>query len=231
MRTLFCMTALCLAASVTFADSGVLLPGQDIHFGNLHVANLSGAGGNVNYVDNGARLFLVVHDDAYCAVLKRGGERQSRAISTLVLGGGYYAQANVSGAYLAVLGDNAVALCLALRRRHKNNANTMDVLGNDNIVAAARWCFGRGQVLKNRIRFGSGPAFPAVGNDAYICGDTKGTRDLRWANRTRNRNGHANTTIAWDGFVCRPETDVAAVDESVTDVARDASDLDGDSSE
>ena len=226
MRTLFCMIALCLAASVASAGSGVLLPGQDISFGNLHVANLPGAGGNVNYVDNGTRLFLVVHDDAYCAVLKRGAERPSRAISTLVLGGGYYAQANVSGAYLAVLGDNAVALSLALRRRHKNNANTMDVLGNDNIVATARWCYGRGQVVRNRIRFGRGPAFPATGNDAYIGGDTKATRKLAWANRTRNRNGHANTTIAWDGLACRPESDVAAADESVADVARDVATLD-----
>lgn len=220
MRTLFTMVALLLTAALSYADSGVLLPGQDMRFGNVHVANLAGAAGNVNYFDNGISLILVVHDDAVCAVLKNGPEPQSRRISTLVLGGGYYAQGNVSGAYIAVLGDHALALSLALHGRHKNNGNTIELLGNGNIAGAVRWCFGQGEVMMNKIRFGTGPLFTGSGNDAYICGDKQGTRDLAWANRTKDIAGNGNRTIAWDGLRCETDGTDPATDE-VTDMVRD----------
>ena len=73
------VAALLLASSVTLAESGVLLPGQDIHFGNIHVANLPGAGGNVNYSDDGIHLTLVVHDEAFCAVLRMPAARRRAA--------------------------------------------------------------------------------------------------------------------------------------------------------
>ena len=203
MRMLVCLAVVLCMATASLADSGVLLPGQDMHFGNVHVANLPGAGGNVNYTDNGIVLTLVVHDDAYCAVLRRNSDPQGRRIATVVLGGGYYAQANVSGANIGVLGDNAVALSLALRPRHVNNANTIDLAGNGNIAAAVRWCYGKGEVLLNRIRFGVNPLFTGSFNDCYICGDREGTGDLAWANRSVDVAGVANRTLAWDGFVCR----------------------------
>ena len=219
MKLLTIGAALLLAASVSLAESGVLLPGQDIRFGNIHVANLPGAGGNVNYLDNGVVLTLVVHDEAYCAVLKTGPETQSRRVRSVTLGGGYYAQGNISGAYIAVIGDNAVVLSLALRGRHRNNGNTIDLLGNGNIAATARWCYGRGEVLMNKIRFGLNTLFSASLNDAYISGDREGTFDLAWANRTVDVAGVGNRTIAFDGFPCR--TPDREVDERPADLARD----------
>ena len=221
MRLLACTLAVFLMAALSHADAGVLLPGQDIRFGNIHVANLPGAGGNVVYLDNGTQLTLIVHDDAFCAVLKVNARPAARDITALVLGGGYYAQGNVSGSYIAVLGDNAVALSLALRGRHKSNGNTIDLLGNGNIAAAVRWCYGKGEVLMNKIRFGFSPLFSGSDNDAYICGDNQGTRDLAWANRSKDVAGVGNETIAWDGFRCRTPTDEPEVD----DVAKDAREI------
>ena len=71
MRSLTVFFAVLLMAGISAAGSGVLLPGQDVMIGNLHVANLPGATGNVNYNDNGTTLALVVHDGAVCAVLKK----------------------------------------------------------------------------------------------------------------------------------------------------------------
>ena len=223
MRLLNCTMAVILTASLCLADSGVILPGHDVHFGNIHVANLPGAGGNVVYLDNGTQLTLIVHDDAYCAVLKRNRRRPDRDVTALVLGGGYYAQANVSGSYIAVLGDNAAALSLALRPRHTNNGNTIDLLGNGNIAAAVRWCFGKGEILMNKIRFGINRIFPGSDNDAYICGDNQGTGDLAWANRSKDVAGRGNETIAWDGFRCA--TDEDDVDPEPTDVAKPVDDI------
>lgn len=220
MRILATLAAVLLTASLSLADSGVLLPGQDIHFGNLHVANLVGATGNVNYTDDGTNLTMVVHDGAVCAVLKNGRRRQARDVTSLILGGGFYAQGNVSGAYMLVLGDNAVALALALNRRHVSNANTIDLWGNGNIAAAIRWCYGRGEVLLNRIRFGASALFPGNDNDAYISGDRRGTFDLAWANRSEDIAGQGNETIAFDGFPC-PRPTATDVEERPADLAVD----------
>ena len=228
MRPLALSLTLLLAAAAASADCGVLAPGQDMHFGNLHVANLEGAGGNVNWCDDGRNLVLLVQADAFCAVLKRGDERQARDVLALVLGDGYYAQANVSGAYVAGIGDNSVALSLALRARHRNNANTIELMGNGNIAAAVRWCFGRGEVLMNRIRFGVNAQARAHRNDAYISGDREGTFDLAWANRTLDVAGRGNRTFAFNGFPCRPVTDAEETDERPADLARDVADLDPD---
>ncbi len=231
MKTITTLAAVLLTATLSLADVGTLHPGEDVMIGNLHVANLEGAGGDVTYISNATSLILVVNDDAFCAVLKkRNDERQSHRITSLVIGGGYYAQANASGSHIAVLGDNAVALALALRARDTNNANTIDIAGNGNIVAAVRWCYGKGRVLLNRIRFGLNRANPGRNNDAYISGDLKGTRNLPWQNRTIGVAGHRNETIAFNGFRCpKPDADRpdVEVDDRPEDVARDASDLRG----
>lgn len=228
MRFLPVILALALTAAFAHADSGTLNPGDDVVIGNIHIANLEGAGGSVNYASTEFAISLVVHDDAVCAVLKRGPEPQSHRVGSLVLGGGFYAQANVNGAYIAVLGDNAAALALALRPRHTNNGNTIDLLGNGNIAAAVRWCYGEGQALMNKIRFGLNSLFSASFNDAYISGDTKGTSDLLWANRTVDVAGEGNETIAWDGFACRDDRndDLAPRDVAVdpADIRKDRSD-------
>jgi len=227
MKLIGTLLALACLAGASFADCGVIAPGTDVRFGNVHVANLQGARGNVNYCDNGRTLVLVVHANAFCAVLKNGTRPQARDIQTIVLGDGYYAQGNVSGAYVAVLGDNAVALSLALRGRHRNNANTIELMGNGNIAAAVRWFYGRGEVLMNKIRFGASSLFTGSLNDAYISGDREGTFDLLWANRTVDVAGQGNETIAFDGFP--PPRDEPTIDEVPADVARDASELRNDS--
>lgn len=222
MRITAACLALFLGAAIAHADSGVLLPGQDIRFGNVHVANLEGANGNVAFFDNGTQLLLVVADEAYCAVLRNGTDRQDRRIQSLVLGGGYYAQANINGAAMTVLGDHAVALSLALRPRHTNNANTIQLWGNGNLAAAVRWCHGEGEVLMNKITFGLNRSVTGSRNDAYLSGDREGTFDLAWANRSVDLSGNGNETIAFDGFPC-PEP--PAIDVRPVDVARDAGDL------
>jgi len=224
MKLITGFAAVLLAASLSYADSGVLTPGTDMRFGNIHVANLRGAGGNVNYIDNGKTLVLVVHAEAVCAALKTNARPQAREILSIVLGDGYYAQGNISGSYIGVLGDNAVALTLALRRRHTNNGNTIELMGNGNIAAAARWCYGRGEVLMNKIKFGVNALFTGSDNDAYISGDREGTFDLLWANRTVDVAGTGNETIAFDGFPCPvPEDDT--IDDVPADVAKDAGDI------
>lgn len=229
MRTIATLAAVLLTATFSFADVGTLHPGEDVMIGNLHVANLEGAGGDVTYISNATSVILVVNEDAFCAVLKkRDGTRQSHRITSLVVGGSYYAQANCSGSHIAVLGDNSVALSLALRARDTNNANTIDIAGNGNLVAAARWCFGKGRVLLNRIRFGLNGRNPGRNNDAYISGDLKGTRNLPWQNRTIGVAGRGNATIAFNGFACpKPDADRPDVvaDEGTEDVARDAAEL------
>ncbi|MDH3592309.1 MAG: hypothetical protein OER88_10550 [Planctomycetota bacterium] len=230
LKTLTLFGALLLTASLAHAQAGVLQPGENVMIGNLHIANLQGAGGAVNYIANGTNLTLIVHDDAVCAALKKGTRPQSHDVYSLVLGGGYYAQANVSGATIAVLGDNAVALSLALRARHRNNGNTIDLLGNGNIAAAVRWCFGTGECLMNKIRFGANPLFTGSRNDAYLCGDRQGTRDLLWANRSLDVAGTGNRTIAWDGFKCEPAPD-DEIEPAPVDVAVDANEIDADQSD
>ena len=124
--------------------------------------------------------------------------------------------------------DDGEADLLALRPRHTNNGNTIDLLGNGNIAAAVRWCYGEGQALMNKIRFGLNSLFSASFNDAYISGDTKGTSDLLWANRTVDVAGEGNETIAWDGFACRDDRndDLAPRDVAVdpADIRKDRSD-------
>ena len=174
----FLSCALVLLAATTLASAGTLLPGQCADFGNIQVCNLAGATGNVDFTDNGINLVLVVHDGAYAAALKHGTDPQSRRVTTLVFGGGYYAQGNISYASILVAGDNAVALSLALRKRHQNNGNTIEILGNSNLVAAARWFHRIGEVSGNVVRFGSAPFFSGNINDAYLSGSLKASRDI-----------------------------------------------------
>jgi hypothetical protein len=206
MKCFTVLAAVLLCAAFAHADSGTIAPGSSMDFGNIRVANFEGAGGDVNFTDNGTLLVLAVHADAVCAAVKRGPATQARRVRVLVLGDGYYAQGNVSGARITVLGDHAVALALAFRPRHVCNGNTIELLGNGNLAAAARWCYGEGEVKMNHIRFGANALLTGSDNDAYISGDREGTRDLAWANRTLDVAGTGNESIAFDGFGC-PDDD------------------------
>ena len=86
MRAIATFCAVLLAATVSFAESGTLGPGEDVRLGNLHVANLAGATGNVDYSTNAGFLTLVVHDGAYGAALKNSLRRASYDIVCVVLG-------------------------------------------------------------------------------------------------------------------------------------------------
>ena len=63
MRLFTVFAAICLAATVSFADSGTLGPGQNVTVGNIQIANLPGAAGIVDYFCFGNNLLMIVHDE------------------------------------------------------------------------------------------------------------------------------------------------------------------------